>query len=372
MIEEGAEVRVRIPVLVEENGGRIDGRTGRGLRRLCLEGLLFLRRRVNNNFNSSSNFSSNFEQEQEEHQEEEQEQEQEKKKKIGMIVSHPYGPVGGNMYNHVVKYFCEYGHNVLKLDATLRYNNRGIGNSEGRGSWRGDAEFLDLLGCCEFLHTKYGIMDFLLIGYSYGSIFSSSLTARDLNDYLYRIHYSLIPTKIAADDVSIEKQQEHGGKPKQDYCNILGYTTIAYPFGVHWALTLFNKSFLQKTRNITGIPRLFLFGDKDEFTSLNGIEKMINSLVDDSLTNVYILGGGGGGGYDHFFADKEKLARLIECFEYWLSQNNLLVLGFISKEESRIKKEERMIINFSEQHSSSFLKQKMKIQHNQMTILYIN
>lgn len=103
------------------------------------------------------------------------------------------------------------------------------------------------------------------------------------------------------------------GVEKNPAVRILGYTTIGYPFGVHWALTLFNNSFLQKTRTITGIPRLFIFCDQDNFTSSSGNQKLINSLTDDPLTHVYILGE-----YDHFFAHEKKLKKLIDCFEYWL------------------------------------------------------
>ena len=351
--------KVAFNVLLQ--GGPIDRATGRGLRRIKLNGLLAL----NNNNNNGE----------EEGQEDKNDNSDNEsgKRKTGMIVTHPYGAVGGNMYNHVVEALFQYGHNVLKMDATFRFNNRGIGGSEGRASWRGNGEMLDLLGACEFLHLRHGITDFLLVGYSYGSIISSSLTTEELNEYLYRVHYSQIPTKIeeessstTASDVDDNNNSNGSGfckakDDKKDNINtisakIIGYTTIGYPFGVQWALTLFNKSFIEKTRSITGIPRLFIFPEKDNFTSMSGTEKMINSLVDDSFTDVYILQE-----YDHFFASEKKLAKLIECFEFWY-QNKLQ----LSSSNTEVFFEKNAI-------KESMTEHKMKTtNHTQITLLYIS
>jgi alpha/beta superfamily hydrolase len=56
-------------------------------------------------------------------------------KNICAIISHPYGPLGGNLNNNVV---VAAGSSLSELGISiLRYDSRGSGRSNGRTSWTG-------------------------------------------------------------------------------------------------------------------------------------------------------------------------------------------------------------------------------------------
>ncbi|CAG8451622.1 27169_t:CDS:2 [Dentiscutata erythropus] len=66
-----------------------------------------------------------------------------------VVISHPYGPLGGNFYNNVVvaveQYFQDKGY------LTIAFNFRGSGKSKGRTSWSGEPECDDYKTMLEFL-----------------------------------------------------------------------------------------------------------------------------------------------------------------------------------------------------------------------------
>ncbi|KAI8080163.1 uncharacterized protein B0P05DRAFT_540214 [Gilbertella persicaria] len=66
---------------------------------------------------------------------------QEQASASGIIIAHPYGPLGGNMKNNVVialqRYFISKGYVAICM------NFRGCGNSKGRTSWTGMPERQD-------------------------------------------------------------------------------------------------------------------------------------------------------------------------------------------------------------------------------------
>ncbi len=62
---------------------------------------------------------------------------------VGFVVTHPYGMLGGNMHNNVVKSVCG---RLSELGLTsLRFNFRGYGGSTGRPTWRGGGEKADVM-----------------------------------------------------------------------------------------------------------------------------------------------------------------------------------------------------------------------------------
>jgi alpha/beta superfamily hydrolase len=83
----------------------------------------------------------------------------------GVVVTHPHSQMGGNMMNNVVdalvSAFHDHGY------ATLRFNFRGVGRSEG-GFENGVGEQNDVKGAIAFLKEK-GLNDIALAGYSFGS-----------------------------------------------------------------------------------------------------------------------------------------------------------------------------------------------------------
>jgi len=95
-------------------------------------------------------------------------------KSVGIVCTHPMPMLGGNMRNNVVYALCKY---FSSLGATtLRFNFRWVGRSSGSGSWFGETERGDVVSCCNYLLENHKhINKILLIGYSYGSVISSSV-----------------------------------------------------------------------------------------------------------------------------------------------------------------------------------------------------
>ena len=87
----------------------------------------------------------------------------------GAVVCHPHPLYGGSMYNNVVDAALEALHG--RGFATLRFNFRGVGQSEGEfDNGRGEAD--DALAAIRFLTTQKGVRaaDAVLAGYSFGAI----------------------------------------------------------------------------------------------------------------------------------------------------------------------------------------------------------
>ena len=57
----------------------------------------------------------------------------------------------------------------------------------------------------------------------------------------------------------------------------MAYAAISYPFSVSWALTLFNGGkYLSQAASTK--PKLFIMGDKDNFTSIAAFRNRIKAL----------------------------------------------------------------------------------------------
>ena len=97
------------------------------------------------------------------------------KKDIGIIVCHPHPQYGGTMAFPVVrilyKTFGNLGH------PSLRFNFRGVGNSDGI-SGDGEGEREDLIYVCKFLlNGEFGVKKILIIGYSFGATIGASIAS---------------------------------------------------------------------------------------------------------------------------------------------------------------------------------------------------
>lgn len=68
---------------------------------------------------------------------------------VALIFTHPYAPLGGEMNNNVVvklfRHFASKGFN------TIRFNFRGVGSSDGSGTWTASGEADDVRAVCRFL-----------------------------------------------------------------------------------------------------------------------------------------------------------------------------------------------------------------------------
>lgn len=82
------------------------------------------------------------------------------------VVCHPHPMYGGSMYNNVVEAVLQ----ALwrRQFATLRFNFRGVGDSEGEYDG-GEGELDDVREAVAFLAGKAGVKSVVLAGYSFGA-----------------------------------------------------------------------------------------------------------------------------------------------------------------------------------------------------------
>jgi alpha/beta superfamily hydrolase len=94
-----------------------------------------------------------------------------------VVVAHPLPTMGGTMDNKVVttltKAFVELGY------ATMRFNFRGVGASEGSYD-EGNGESLDAIAAANFLRGEFPNLPLLLAGFSFGA-YVQARAAAELN-----------------------------------------------------------------------------------------------------------------------------------------------------------------------------------------------
>jgi len=201
---------------------------------------------------------------------------------VAVIICHPWGLLGGNMHNPVVtrlaRYFRRIGITTLQLNFA--------GSQIGRG-WKEVSQVEEaasyLLSGTHCSNTSPN-MDtnsqqthapsyILLVGYSYGSLITATATA------------------------SIPK--------------CVGHISIAPPFGVMRWLLLFNSSYhTRQAKKRAHLPRFWIMGEKDNFTSPSTFEKALKEYPHDSTTHILLPG------IDHFFT--YGLMDVIENINGWL------------------------------------------------------
>ena len=177
---------------------------------------------------------------------------------VAVVVTHPWGPLGGNMHNNVVSaavlYFQQLGL------TTLRFNFSGCQIGRGGRQVQQVQEAARLLlsfsteGPCRYI---------LLVGYSYGSLIAASASF--------------------------------------DIPQCVGCVSIAPPWSVqHWLL-LFNSSYhMNRARQLDQLPRLMVMGSRDNFTNLDVFREIVSTFPSENTT------GAGLKGADHFFRRRER------------------------------------------------------------------
>ncbi|KAI8098880.1 Alpha/Beta hydrolase protein [Halteromyces radiatus] len=198
-----------------------------------------------------------------------------------IIISHPYGPLGGNIYNNVVMALQKSLMNKGFTTASLNF--RGCGNSTGKTSWTGLPEQKDYQAVVNYLLTNndirqdYPTISHLVIcGYSYGSMIAAS------------IRESRVPTS---------------------------YVLISYPLRVIWALSttkmFYFKSQANQLLQSSSCPVLLIYGDQDQFTGIRAYRSWLSTITSDKVDNRVIKDS------DHFWMDNEN--QLIDEIHSWLS-----------------------------------------------------
>jgi hypothetical protein len=164
-----------------------------------------------------------------------------------VVVCHPHPLYGGSMENSVVRSVAR----RLERDgvATLRFNFRGAGRSEGRYD-DGIGETADARAACRFLIERSGAAALTLAGYSFGAV---------------------VGLRAGHDDASVER-----------------LVAIAPPLG------MFAVDFLRGCTK----EKLFLTGDRDQYCPLDVFERTVAGLSQ-PLTAERLTGA------DHFFSGFE-------------------------------------------------------------------
>ena len=161
------------------------------------------------------------------------------------LVCHPHPLGGGTMHNKVV-FRAAAGLNDAGL-VTLRFNFRGVGASDGTHD--GEAERQDVRDCLNYLAENYPNQEITLAGFSFGTWTGSRVGMID--DRVVRL-------------ISI-------GTPVDKYDDF---------------------DFLEDLRK----PVLFVHGDKDEFGSVESLQKLVNKIAANTETELVIFENCG-----HFF-----------------------------------------------------------------------
>ncbi|CAG8456023.1 9290_t:CDS:2 [Paraglomus brasilianum] len=208
-----------------------------------------------------------------------------------VIISHPYGPLGGNFNNNVVVAIEEFflGKDYL----TLAFNFRGVGKSEGRTSWTGAPECDDYRTMVDFLANRGTVSgkqllqippvsEIIIVGYSYGSLIATSLSS----------YTTSVP---------------------------LSFVIISYPYSVIWFLTFFCTSqYLTCFGDLVSSDEriLFVYGDSDQFTGVRKYRRLVEDchLSEKPNWTVRELDD-----IDHFWYGTGMEAALIGVLDEWLN-----------------------------------------------------
>ena len=185
------------------------------------------------------------------------------KNNIGIIVCHPHPQYGGTMAFPVVRMLYKAFGNLGY--PSLRFNFRGVGNSDGiSGDGAGERE--DLISVCKFLlNGKFGVKRLLIIGYSFGATIGASIVG--------------------------------------EFDEIVGYVAISYPFS-------FIPQFISQAK--VNKPKFFIIGDRDDFTTLDVFQKEYKEMPEPKDIKIFP-------GVDHFWSGSENI--LIETILDWFTQN---------------------------------------------------
>ncbi len=176
------------------------------------------------------------------------------------LVCHPHPLGGGTMHNKVV---FRAAAGLLEAGlVTLRFNFRGVGNSDGEHD-DGDGERTDVRDALDYLTKNYPNREITLAGFSFGS---------------------RVGTEVALDDERIVR--------------IISIGT---------AVDKYDFSYMKNCRK----PILFVHGDSDEFGSIENLNSLVALVAENADTKLVVFKNCG-----HFF-DKH-LNQLKDAIHDWV------------------------------------------------------
>ncbi|KAJ3004915.1 hypothetical protein HKX48_000990, partial [Thoreauomyces humboldtii] len=151
---------------------------------------------------------------------------------------------------------------------------------EDLGWMTGQGEADDVVSICDYLRSRSDApKSIVLCGYSYGSVAAGAVTLK-------------IP-------------------------ELAGFISISYPCGVLWFLTLFNSSKLknQLAEIPAHVPKLFVTGTKDSFTSEATFQKFVAELPTENRSVVIVNEA------THFWLENEN--ALVGHVNQWMGKCGL-------------------------------------------------
>ena len=175
------------------------------------------------------------------------------------LVCHPHPMGGGTMHNKVV-FRAAAGLADAGL-ITLRFNFRGVGASDGEHD--GAAEKQDVRDCLDYLSRNYPDQPITLAGFSFGTRMGSEVGMTD--ERVVRL-------------ISI-------GTPVDKYDDF---------------------DYLENLRK----PILFVHGDRDEFGSVESLQRLVDKVSQKTETELVVFENCG-----HFF--DEHLSELRDTIKHW-------------------------------------------------------
>ncbi|EPT01649.1 hypothetical protein FOMPIDRAFT_1119778 [Fomitopsis schrenkii] len=198
------------------------------------------------------------------------------------VCLHPWSWLGGRLEDPVLQTLIAplhiHGYHVI------RYNSRGVGKSTGWPSLTGSREAQDLRELVQWAIDRLpSVGAVVLVGYSYGSLIAS-------------LHPPLTHPRVS-------------------------HVVISYPLSVrHW-LTAFRggtySSTLADLVRDPGARVLVLYGDHDDFTSVEAYDVWAHNLTEVAATDVLRIVKVEGA--NHFWRKRSPQAKLVDTFETWLS-----------------------------------------------------
>ena len=221
---------------------------------------------------------------------------------LAVIVTHPWGPLGGNMNNNVVLaivvWFQRMKITTLRFDFSgsqlgrgdsqvsqvkeaanfllhgqHQNNNTRTSSTSKQQKQRASSSSTTTTATTEEDNSRRHVPKFiLLVGYSYGSIISSSAS-------------NSIPQCI-------------------------GTIMVSPPLAVrHWLYLFHGNYHLEQARN-SGLPLLMMIGSKDNFTSEDSFMETVHTMPQNTTTGAVLKDA------DHFFRNREK--DIMDIIGHWI------------------------------------------------------
>jgi alpha/beta superfamily hydrolase len=218
--------------------------------------------------------------------------------RLAVIVTHPWGPLGGSLHNNVVSavvlYFQRLGITTMRFNfagSQIGRGNRQVSQVQEAAKYLLQGKHLTAPSAdanendddepnqansnsnIDSSHDTVIPTNVLLVGYSYGALISGSASV-------------LIPQCVAV-------------------------ILIALPISVqHW-LVMFQYEHMRRARQQRpNLPRLLIMGSRDNFTSEEVFGQTVATFPKHSTTGAVLLGA------DHFFGRREK--DVMDIIGQWL------------------------------------------------------